>query len=78
MKMIKVLAERINRKVAPMHTVGYNATIAETAKLFVKENIGDGTVGIGSFEQGFEFSSQCGFALAEQVNGQLAAPAHGK
>ena len=40
MKMIKVLAERLNRKVAPMHTVGYNATIAETAKLFVKENIG--------------------------------------
>jgi len=40
MKMIKVLAERLNRKVAPMHTVGYNATITETAKLFVKENIG--------------------------------------
>ena len=40
MKMIKVLAERINRKVAAMHVVGYNATIAETAKLFVKENIG--------------------------------------
>ena len=40
MKMIKVLAERLNRKVAPMHTVPYNAAIAATAKLFVKENIG--------------------------------------
>lgn len=40
MKMIKVLAERLNRKVKPMHTIGYNATIADAAKLFVQENIG--------------------------------------
>jgi len=40
MKMIKVLAERLNRKVAPMHTVPYNATITEIASLFVENNIG--------------------------------------
>ena len=40
MKMIKVLAERLNRKVAPMHTVPYNASITKVAAFFVEKNIG--------------------------------------